>query len=559
MKISQWLGRRAKKGNDTKTGNKSTILPPYRYRLSPMGQLFRASEERPVIPLILGVLLVLNVSLVIASYRPLPLGPFSVLAILFFVVFVLGALYFYVWFLETRPVMSPKRLYLLGTVILLAIVISRFPVLFVLESISHKYPSIPLHSLYYTIPVALGSVLLTVLFDARTAFGGAVALGILTTLMVTDEVTFLLFGLVGAIVGAFSIRRTQDRATFFKAGFWVALANGSTVIAFIPIYGWSGPAIGYDLGACLVNGVLVALFSSTLLPALEYLFGTATDLKLLELSNLNRPILKQLMKAAPGTYHHSLMMAELAEAAADGIGANPLLCRVGAYYHDIGKVRKPAYFIENQIDAKNRHDTLSPSLSSLIVVSHVKDGIEMALEHRLPAAIVDLIPQHHGTRLVTYFYEKAKGSQDPDLSEVKEEDYRYPGPRPQTREAAILMLADAVEAAARTLTDPTPARIQAVVQRMVNTIFIEGELSECDLTLKDLHQIAKAMVRVLTAIHHHRVDYPGYKFEEEKKKEGQKKGDGDTDPKSAKEEASRTVAVTKGGGEDVIRLGQTEE
>jgi membrane-associated HD superfamily phosphohydrolase len=211
------------------------------------------------------------------------------------------------------------------------------------------------------------------------------------------------------------------------------------------------------------------------------------------------------------------------------------------------------------MDAMNRHDKLSPSLSSLILISHVKDGIEMALEHRLPPAIVDMIPQHHGTRLVTYFYEKAKESQDPDLGEVKEEDYRYPGPRPQTREAAILMLADAVEAAGRTLTDPTPARVQGLVNRIVNTIFIEGELSECDLTLKDLHRIAKAFVRVLTAIHHHRVDYPGYKFEEVKKKEGERKGDEDRDPKSAKEAAGRAVTAKKGGGEDIIRLGQTEE
>ncbi len=246
------------------------------------------------------------------------------------------------------------------------------------------------------------------------------------------------------------------------------------------------------------------------------------------------------------------MVGTLAESAAEAIGANPLLCRVGAYYHDIGKTKKPAYFIENQTDAMNRHAKLSPSLSSLIVISHVKEGIELALEHKLPPAVVDLIPQHHGTRLVTYFYEKAKESQDPDLGEVNEEDFRYPGPKPQSKEAAILMLADAVEAAARTLTDPTPARIQGLVQRIVNNIFIEGELSECDLTLKDLHQIAKAFVRVLTAIHHHRVDYPGYKFEEAKRR------DGDTPPKPTKEEKDRAVAAKKGGGEDIKRLGQIE-
>jgi putative nucleotidyltransferase with HDIG domain len=558
MKISQWLAAGAKKGNDAKAGNKSATLPAYRYRLSPMGRLFRVSEERPIISRFLGILLVLTVSLVVASYRPLPLGAVTALAIGLLVLFVLGTLYFYIWFIEIRPVMSPKSLYLLGTVVLLAILINRF-LLVILQSLSQSFSFIPLHSFYYTIPVALGSVLLAVLFNPRTAFGGAIALGILSTLMVTDEVTFLLFGLVGAIVGAFSIRRTQDRTTFFRVGCWVTLANVLTIIAFLPIYGWSAPGLASDLVASVVNGVLVALFASTLLPVLEYLFETATDLKLLELSNLNQPLLKQLMKTAAGTYHHSLMMGELSEAASEAIGGNSLLCRVGAYYHDIGKVKKPAYFIENQMDAANRHDKLSPHLSSLILISHVKDGIEMALEHRLPPAIVDLIPQHHGTRLVTYFYEKAKESQDPNLGEVKEEDYRYPGPKPQTREAGILMLADAVEAAARTLTDPTPARVQGLVQRIVNTIFIEGELSECDLTLRDLHRMAKAFVRVLTAVHHRRVDYPGYRFEEVKKKEGEERGDGGRDSEPAKGEAGRVVTATKGGGENIIRLGQSEE
>jgi len=547
------------KADDTKAGNKAAAPPAVRTRLFPMGRLVRAAEERPLIPVLMALLLVLVSALVIASYRPLPLGAGSVVAILLLVLFVLGTVFVYTQSLEIRPAVFAKKLYLVGTVILLGLLLNRF-LLIILLSLSQSFPFIPLHSFYYTIPVALGPVLLTVLFNARVAFGGAVALSLLTSLLVTDEVTFLLFELVGAIVGAFCIRRIHDRATFFKAGFWVAVANVFAVLVMRPIYGWSASALPYDVAACFINGVLVALFGSTLLPVLEYLFGTATDLKLLELSNLNQPLLRQLMKTAPGTHHHSLTMGELAEAAAEAIGANALLCRVGAYYHDIGKVKKPAYFIENQMDAMNRHDKLSPSLSSLIVISHVKDGIEMALEHRLPPAIVDLIPQHHGTRLVTYFYEKARESHDPDLGEVKEEDYRYPGPKPQTREAAILMLADAVDASARTLTDPTPARIQGLVQRIVNSIFTEGQLSECDLTLKDLHQIAKAFVRVLTASHHHRVDYPGYRFEEVKRREGEKekKDNDDTGPIPAKEEADRAVAAKKGGGENIARLGQTE-
>jgi cyclic-di-AMP phosphodiesterase PgpH len=562
MNILRRLLSAIAKGNDSTAGSKATTPWAFRARLSPMGPLVRASEERPLIPQLMGILLVLTIGLVVASYRPLPLGPLSVLAIVLLVLFVLATLFVYTRSLDTRPATFAKKLYLVGMVVLLSLLINRF-LLVILESLSQSFPSVPLLSFYYTIPVALGSVLLTVLFNARVAFGGAVALSLLSTLLVTDDVPFLLFGFMGATVGAFCVRRTHDRATFFKAGFWVAVAHVVTVLAVRPVYGLSASALPYDVGACVINGALVAIFSSTLLPVLEYLFGTATDLKLLELSNLNQPLLKQLMKTAPGTYHHSLTMGELAEAAAEAIDANALLCRVGAYYHDIGKIKKPAYFIENQMDAMNRHDKLSPSLSSLIVISHVKDGIEMAVDHGLPPAIVDLIPQHHGTRLVTYFYEKAKESQDPDLGEVKEDDYRYPGPKPQTREAAILMFADAVDAAARTLTDPTPARIQGLVQRIVNSIFIEGQLSECDLTLKDLHQIAKAFVRVLTASHHHRVDYPGYRFEEVKrregeKREGEKKTNGDPAPKPAKEEADRPVATKKGGGENIARLGQTE-
>lgn len=295
MKNSQWPSSGKKKTNDTKAGGKPTTLPAYRYRLSPMGYVFRVSEQQPFIRLILGVLLVVAITMVIGSYRPLPVGDFSILAILFFVLFAVGGLYFYVRFLEPRPLMSSKNLYLLGTVILVSILINRF-LLIILRSLSQSFPFITLHSFHFTIPVALGSVLLTVLFNTRIAFGGAVTVSVLAQLLVTDDVAFLLFGLVGSVVGAFCVRPTQDRTTFFRAGFWVAIANCLTVLALIPIYGRPVATLPFDVGACLVNGVLVALFASTLLPILEYLFETATDLKLLELSNLNQPLLKQLMR-----------------------------------------------------------------------------------------------------------------------------------------------------------------------------------------------------------------------------------------------------------------------
>ncbi|HYL81264.1 MAG TPA: HDIG domain-containing protein, partial [Candidatus Acidoferrum sp.] len=282
-----------------------------------------------------------------------------------------------------------------------------------------------------------------------------------------------------------------------------------------------------------------------LLPLLEQSFGRTTNFTLLELSSLDEPMLKHLILTAPGTYNHSIMMGTLAEAAAEAVGANALLCRVGAYYHDIGKTRHPSYFIENQPDAVNRHDKLAPSLSRAIVMSHVKEGIEMARAYGLPEVLVDMIPQHHGTRLVSYFYHRAKETCDPDLQAVKEEDYRYPGPKPQTREAAIIMLADAVEATTRSLTDPTPARIRGSVQKIINNIFVDGQLDECDLTLRDLHLIANSFVRILTGVFHHRVEYPAAEAQDPTRKRSE---NGDQPAKPTTEGPRRDEVAKKSGG-----------
>jgi len=204
------------------------------------------------------------------------------------------------------------------------------------------------------------------------------------------------------------------------------------------------------------------------------------------------------MIRAPGTYHHSVLVGNLVEAGAEAINANPLLARVAAYYHDVGKLKKPQYFIENIQDGENRHDKLSPSMSALILISHMKEGVELAKEHRLGRSIIEIIRQSHGTSLISYFYLKAKGLEVPGSPPVDERDFRYPGPKPQTREAGLVLLADCVEAASRTLTDPTPARIQGLVQKIINNIFIDGQLDECELTLKNLHEIAKSFNQILS-------------------------------------------------------------
>jgi putative nucleotidyltransferase with HDIG domain len=211
------------------------------------------------------------------------------------------------------------------------------------------------------------------------------------------------------------------------------------------------------------------------------------------------------MIEAPGTYHHSVIVGSMVEAAASEIGANPMLSKVCGYYHDIGKLKKPLYFIENQTDGRNKHDKLAPSMSSLILISHVKEGVELAQKHKLGQIIIDTIQQHHGTSLIHYFFEKAKLIKGE--SQVKIDDYRYPGPKPQTKEAGLVLLADVVEAASRTLENPTPARIQGLVQNLINRVFFDGQLDECELTLKDLHSIAKSFNKILNGIHHHRIEY----------------------------------------------------
>jgi putative nucleotidyltransferase with HDIG domain len=262
-----------------------------------------------------------------------------------------------------------------------------------------------------------------------------------------------------------------------------------------------------------VGGLLSCIFVLVMAPVAEMVFNYVTDIKLLELGNLNHPLLKEMIVKAPGTYHHSQLVAVLSEAAAAEIGANPLLARVGSYFHDIGKMRKPEYFIENQQGGINRHDHLSPSMSALIIASHVKDGMEMARDHKLPQKITDFIPQHQGTKVITFFYQKALEQND-GKEEVEEKQFRYPGPRPQTREAGIILLADGVEASVRSLPEKTPQRIQGQVQKIINKNFTEEQLDDCEMTLKDLHKIADTFTRVLVGIYHQRIPYP----EEEEKK-----------------------------------------
>jgi len=522
------------------------IPPPLRKGWSPLAPVRRAvarfEQQRWCLPTLAAFFLFCAVQ-VLSSSLPLPLGILSILGVFLLVAFLLGALSTYVWALQPKEVRRPRNLALLGTVLLLVLVLNRYG-LVIITSLHQSFPDIPLSALRAALPVPLGGVLLTILLNARLAFAGSLVLTILTGIMLAAPIDYFLFSFVGSLAGVFSLARHRGRTAFFRAGGMLGLAGAYTVLAFALVGGDFAPLASEIVGA-LVNGGLVAVLAAGLLPLLEHSFGRTTDFTLLELSNLNEPMLRYVALIAPGTHHHSMMVGTLAGGAAEAVGANALLCRVGSYYHDIGKTRYPGYFIENNAEATARHGRLAPSLSRAIVMSHVKEGIEMARAYGLPEVLVDLIPQHHGTRLVTFFYQRAKETADPELQEVKEEDYRYPGPKPQTREAAILMLADAVEAAARTLTDPTPARIRGAVQKLINGIFVDAQLDECDLTLRDLHRIANSFARILAGVFHHRVDYPGIQLQDVVKKRSE---NGDQSAKSAKEDSRRDAAAKKGGG-----------
>jgi putative nucleotidyltransferase with HDIG domain len=259
----------------------------------------------------------------------------------------------------------------------------------------------------------------------------------------------------------------------------------------------------------LYNG-LFAVFAGVLmlglLPFIESLFGVQTELSLLELGDVAHPLLQELVRRAPGTYNHSINVASIAEAAAESIGAKGLLVRVGAYFHDIGKMLKPGYFVENQGHDANRHESLVPAMSTLIIIAHIKDGADLARQHRLPKPIIDFIEQHHGTTLVEYFFRRAAEANGG--TEVDESNFRYPGPKPQTKEAAVLMLADAVEGACRTLVEPTPARIESLVHDIAMKRLLDGQFDACGLTLQELATIEDSLVKSLTAVYHGRVKYP---------------------------------------------------
>jgi len=318
--------------------------------------------------------------------------------------------------------------------------------------------------------------------------------------------------LAGAAAAAILfLRRIRTRSKLIQVGLFTGLAAflltiGSGVLDNQPVARSLLAVAGWNA----IWGVAAGFLISGMLPFIERAFGVLTEISLLELGDVAHPLLQELVRRAPGTYNHSINVASMAEAAAERIGASGLLVRVGAYFHDIGKMLKPAYFIENQGPESSRHESLVPAMSTLIIIAHVKDGADLSRQHHLPQPIIDFIEQHHGTTLVEYFYHRANEQQqlDPDSGEVEENAYRYPGPKPQTKEAGVLMLADAVEGAARVLVEPTPARIENLVHEIAMKRLLDGQFDECGLNLQELRSIEESLAKSLTAVYHGRVKYP---------------------------------------------------
>ncbi len=363
------------------------------------------------------------------------------------------------------------------------------------------------------LPHAAGPILASLMFGLPVGIFFSVVQCVLVALMVGGEVGHAVYALVAGIAAAFAAQRLKERYVLARVG---AVVGGVNAVAVMGLALWhgriaDGQVLVAQVAAGALGGVVAAALASFLLPVLESLTGTITDIRLLELSNPNLPLLKRLSIEAPGTFQHSLAMANFAEAAAEAIGANPLLARVCCYYHDIGKLAKPEYFVENQ-RTENPHDNLTPWMSALVVSNHVKAGLELARQYKLPEPIRDAITTHHGTKLIRYFYSRAKEKEDRDKGEVQEAEFRYPGPKPHTKEMGILLLADAVEAASRTLQDATPGRIQSMIDQVVKNVLEDGQLDECELTLKDLEKVGAAFFWVLTNAFHHRIEYPGFDF-----------------------------------------------
>lgn len=364
----------------------------------------------------------------------------------------------------------------------------------------------------FLIPLAFAPMLITLLINHKVSL----TMSIMNVILISGAVNFnadiTIIALLNSVVGALIIQKLQQRNDILYSCIYIAIINTLFTLSIGFLLSNNTIDVFQKAGYCLIGSCLSGILTVGLLPFFESTFDIVTTIKLLELSNPNSPLLKKLLMEAPGTYHHSVIVANLAEVAAEAVGGNPVFARVSSYYHDVGKIKRPYFFKENQIGNDNPHSKITPNLSGLIITSHVKDGLELAKDYRLPKVIQDIIEQHHGTSLVKYFYITAKNSTDKP-EEIKEEDFKYPGPIPSSKEAGIVMLADSVEAAVRSISEPTQSKIEDMVNNIFKSRLNEGQLDNCDLTLKDLNKIKDTFIKTLMSIYHQRIEYPVDKYE----------------------------------------------
>ena len=466
------------------------------------------------------------------------------LTLFFFFFFQILSRYSLLNFTRFKP--SEKDILMLGVLMFVTILVCRV-YLFATGAIAEKVLWLPVSTFIYLVPVAAAVMIARLLLGMEASLIFALVVSIALSLLFEKPLYYTIYAFGSSLIGINGVSDCRAHNDIHRAGFLVAMTNMIIVGPIIVLssistatYQTIALEVLCGMGAGFFSGIVSSFFVIALVPLCEYLFHYTTDVKLLELSNLNNPILRDLMIRAPGSYHHSMMVGTLAENAAEAVGADALLARVGAYYHDIGKMKNPHYYIENQFGGYNIHDRQPPHLSKTMIMSHVKEGVKMGLERRLGNPIVNIIQQHHGTTAMMYFYAKAKKQYrlqveegEQELKPVEESDFRYEGPKPQTIEAAIVMMSDSVEAATRAMQTAHLPRLKVACEKIVNRLFTDGQLDESDLTLQDLHKIVDSFYHVLVGVYHRRISYPaGSGIQKETPY------DANYNPKPAKEEDS---------------------